>query len=172
MRLPFAAAEFDRVVAGLVLNFLPDPVRAVAEMARVVRPGGVVAVYVWDYVEGMELMRRFWDAAAALDPQAAELDEGRRFPLCRPEALHRLFAQAGLAGIGTRAIEVPTRFREFDDYWTPFLGGQGPAPAYCVALADEVRTALRERLRASLPIRGDGSIQLTARAWAVRGRRA
>jgi SAM-dependent methyltransferase len=171
LRLPFPAAAFDAVVSGLVLNFVPDPAQAVAEMARVVRPGGAVAIYVWDYAEGMELMRRFWEAAAALDPRAAELDEGRRFPLCRPEALRGLLEDAGLAAVATRAIDVPTVFRDFDDYWTPFLGGQGPAPAYCVTLADSTRTALAQRLRASLPIRPDGSIHLTARAWAVRGRR-
>lgn len=176
--LPFAAAAFDRVVSGLVLNFVPDPPRAVAEMARVARPkgegddgGGEVALYVWDYAEGMGLMRRFWDAAAALDPRARTLDEGRRFPLCRPEPLRALFDAAGLTRIETRAIDVPTVFRGFDDYWTPFLGGQGPAPGYCMALAEDARLALRERLRESLPTQPDGGIHLTARAWAVRGRK-
>ena len=171
--LPFPDGAFDRAVSGLMLNFVPDPPRAAAEMARVTRPGGEVALYVWDYAGRMELMRRFWEAAAAVDPRGAEMDEGRRFPICRPEALRRLFEESGaLGGIETRAIEVPTVFRDFDDYWTPFLGGQGPAPAYCVSLPDEVRTALRERLRASLPAQPDGSIPLVARAWAVRGRRA
>jgi SAM-dependent methyltransferase len=170
--LPFAAAEFDRVVSGLVLNFVPDGARAVAEMVRVVRPGGVVAVYLWDYAERMEFMRHFWDAASALDPLAAELDEGRRFPICRPEALAELFRAAGVAGVECRAIEIPTVFRDFDDYWTPFLGGQGAAPAYCVGLSEDLRAAVRERLRGSLPARSDGSIHLVARAWAVRGGRS
>ncbi len=170
--LPFAAAAFDRVVSGLVLNFVPDQARAAAEMARVARPGGEVALYVWDYAEGMELMRRFWDAAVALDPAAGAQDEGRRFPVCRPEPLRGLFEKAGLVGVETRAIDVPTVFRDFDDYWTPFLGGQAPAPGYCMSLGEEARAALRERLRASLPARpDDGSIHLTARAWAVRGRK-
>lgn len=169
--LPFAAAEFDRVVSGLVLNFVPDQPRAAAEMVRVVRPGGEVALYVWDYAGKMELMRYFWDAAAALDPRGGELDEGKRFPICRPEALQQLFAAAGLVEVETRAIEVPTIFHDFDDYWTPFLGGQGPAPGYCVSLPEEERAKLRERLHASLPIQSDGSIHLIARAWAVRGRR-
>jgi hypothetical protein len=138
-------------------------------MRRVAAPSGTVAAYVWDYAEGMRLMRAFWDAAAALDPAAASLDEGRRFPLCRPEPLARLFAAAGLREVATRAIDVPTVFRDFDDYWDPFLGGQGPAPAYCVGLAEDARTALRERLRTSLPVAPDGRIRLTARAWAVRG---
>lgn len=169
--LPFADGAFDRVVSGLVLNFVPDQPRAVAEMARVTRPGGAAALYVWEYAGGMELMRRFWDAAAALDPSAADLDEGRRFPGCRPEPLRTLFEGAGLEGVATWAIDVPTVFRDFDDYWQPFLGGQGPAPAYCMALPPEARAALRERLRQSLPAAADGSIRLTARAWAVRGDR-
>jgi SAM-dependent methyltransferase len=170
--LPFADCEFDRVVSGLVLNFLPDQARAMAEMRRVVRPGGEVALYVWDYAGRMELMRHFWEAAAELDPAARELDEGRRFPICRPEALHRLAEAAGLVEVRTRAIDVPTVFRDFDDYWTPFLGGQGPAPTYCVSLEEEARSALRERLRARLPVGPDGGIALIARAWAVRARRA
>lgn len=99
-----------------------------------------------------------------------ELDEGKRFPICRPEALQQLFAAAGLVDVETRAIDTPTVFRDFDDYWTPFLGGQGPAPGYCVSLPEDERAKLRERLRASLPIQSDGSIHLIARAWAVRGR--
>jgi SAM-dependent methyltransferase len=169
--LPFAAAEFDRVVSGLVLNFVPDQPRAAAEMARVVRPGGEVALYVWDYAGGIEVMRRFWDAAVALDPAARAQDEGARFPACRPGPLRGLFEGAGLVGVEARAIDVPTVFRDFDHYWTPFLGGQGPAPGYCTSLGEEARAALRERLRASLPARPDGSIHLVARAWAVRGRK-
>ena len=167
--LPFATAEFDIVVSGLVLNFVPDQSRAAAEMTRVARPGGEVALYVWDYAAKMELMRHFWDAAVALDLSASGLDEGRRFPICRPEPLHQLFTEAGLTHIETRAIDVPTVFRDFDDYWIPFLSGQAPAPGYCMSLSAEARAALRERLRASLPTQPDGSIHLVARAWALRG---
>lgn len=167
--LPIASASRDVVVSGLVLNFLPQPQRAVAEMARVLRPGGVCAAYVWDYAGKMELMRYFWDTAVALNPGAAELDEGRRFPLCQPPALADLFAGAGMQNIDVQPIDVPTRFRDFDDYWSPFLGGQGPAPGYAVALPAADRERLRERLQARLPIAKDGSIPLIARAWAVRG---
>lgn len=170
--LPFHAAEFDRVVSGLVLNFVPDQQRAAAEMLRVARPGGEVALYVWDYAAKMELIRFFWDAATALDPGAAEMDERKRFPICQPEALQRLFQAVGLVDLETRAIDVPTVFRDFDDYWSPFLGGQGPAPGYCMSLPDDTRMGLRERLRGCLPVRPDGSIHLVARAWAVRGRKA
>ncbi len=167
--LPFDAASFDAVVSGLVLNFVPEPHQAAGEMARVTRPGGIVAAYVWDYAGKMELMRYFWDAAVALNPAASELDEGRRFPLCKPDPLHRLFEGAGLREVEVRPIDVPTHFRDFDDYWSPFLGGQGPAPGYAMSLSEERRGELRERIRSTLPIAVDGSIHLIARAWAVRG---
>jgi SAM-dependent methyltransferase len=167
--LPVASGSADCVVSGLVLNFVPDPGRALAEMRRVSRPGGTIAAYVWDYAGGMQLIHHFWAAASALDPAAAELDEARRFPLCQPGRLAALFTAAGLAGVETTTLEVPTRFRDFDDYWTPFLGGQGPAPAYCATLTDGERHRLAERLRATLPAAADGSIPLSARAWAVRG---
>jgi SAM-dependent methyltransferase len=167
--LPVDTASCDAAVSGLVLNFLPQPAAGVAEMARVARPGAVVAAYLWDYAGGMELMRHFWDAAIALDSVASDLDEGRRFPLCRPDALATLFDGAGLRDVQVREIDVPTHFCDFDDYWSPFLGGQGPAPGYAMSLSEERRAALRERLRSQLPVSPDGSIRLTARAWAVRG---
>jgi SAM-dependent methyltransferase len=164
-----AAATFEVVVSGLVLNFVPRPELAIAEMARVTRPGGTVAAYVWDYAAGMQLMRYFWDAAGALDPKARELDEGRRFWLCQPEPLSRLFLTAELEDVEVHAIEVPTYFRDFDDYWSPFLGGQGPAPSYAMSLSEELRRELREQIRASLPSDAEGGIPLNARAWAIQG---
>jgi SAM-dependent methyltransferase len=169
--LSFPAATFDRVVSGLVLNFVPDPARAVAEMVRVARPGGEIALYVWDYAGRMQLMRHFWDAAVALDPRARDADEGRRFPICRPEALRGLLEAAMLTGVEVQALEIDTVFRDFDDYWTPFLGGQGPAPGYCMSLSEQARTRLRDTLRHSLVVQADGRIPLVARAWAVRGHR-
>jgi SAM-dependent methyltransferase len=167
--LPVPAGAFDTVVSGLVINFVSEPSKMVAEMARAGRPGGTIALYVWDYAAGMELMRCFWNAAKALDPMAAALDEAARFPNCAPAPLEALFEAAGLSRVTTRAIDVPTRFRDFDDYWSPFLGGQGPAPAYAMSLSEDRRTALRELIRSSVPTAPDGSIRLTARAWAVRG---
>ncbi|MGE5525458.1 MAG: class I SAM-dependent methyltransferase [Rhodospirillaceae bacterium] len=167
--LPVDTASCDAVVSGLVLNFLPQPAAGVSEMTRTARPGAVVAAYLWDYAAGMEMIRQFWDAAAAVDPAAADVDEGRRFPLCRSDALAALFADAGLSDVEVREIDVPTRFRDFDDYWSPFLGGQGPAPGYAMSLGEAHRATLRERLRSQLPTSPDGSIRLTARAWAVRG---
>jgi hypothetical protein len=139
-------------------------------MARVARPGGAVAAYVWDYAEKMELMRYFWDAALVLDPAAWEFDEGRRFPICHPSSLAGLFKNAGLQEVEVRPIDIRTHFRDFDDYWSPFLGGQGPAPGYAMSLSEERRGALRERIRSNLPIAKGGSISLMARVWAVRGR--
>ena len=159
---------FDAVVSGLVLNFVPDPAAAVQALTAAA-PGGVVAAYVWDYAGRMELMRHFWDAAVALDPHAEPLDEGARFPICQPDRLEKQWRDAGLTGVSSRAIDVPTVFRDFDDYWTPFLGGQAPAPGYCMSLDDDRRAALREYIRDRLPTAGDGSISLIARAWAVRG---
>ena len=167
--MPFDGASFDAVVSGLALNFVPDAGRATAEMRRVVRPTGIVASYVWDYAGRMELIRYFWDAAVELNPKAASLDEGRRFPICKPDGLETLFRGAGLREVETVALDVPTVFHDFDDYWSPFLGGQGPAPGYNVSLSEPEQTVLRELLQRRLPVRSDGSIHLTARAWAVKG---
>lgn len=168
-KLPVDTATFQAAVSGLMLNFLPRPEQAVAEMARATQAGGVVAAYVWDYGGRMQFMRHFWNAAIAHDPVAAALDEGMRFPLCRPDALAVLFQVAGLSRVETGAIDIWTVFRDFDDYWSPFLGGQGPAPSYVSTLDETARAALRERIRAALPFARDGSIPLMARAWTVRG---
>lgn len=167
--LPADNQAFDVAVAGLVINFVPDMAKAAAEMVRVTRPGGTAAAYVWDYAGEMQMMRRFWDAAVALNPAALDTDEGRRFPVCRPEPFTALFKDAGLTNVEVRAIDAPTVFKNFDDYWTPFLGGQAPAPGYCMSLSEDRRAALRDRIRSTLPFRDDGSVHLIARAWAVRG---
>jgi SAM-dependent methyltransferase len=169
--LPVDDEEFDVAVAGLVLNFVPRPEAALAEMRRATRHGGRVAAYVWDYTGGMELIHRFWDAAGELDPDARSLDEGTRFPLCAPEPLRALFEDAGLEDVHHEALDIPTVFADFDDYWTPFLGGQGPAPGYLAQRTPDQRKAVRESLRERLPSEPDGSIRLTARAWAVQGSR-
>ena len=167
--LPADNRAFDVAVAGLVINFVPDMAKAAAEMVRVTRPGGTAAAYVWDYAGEMQMMRRFWDAAVALNPAALDKDEGRRFPVCRPEPVTALFKNAGLANVEVRAIDAPTVFENFDDYWAPVLGGQAPAPGYCMSLSEDRRAALRDRIRSTLPFRDDGSVHLIARAWAVRG---
>nr|WP_296071883.1 class I SAM-dependent methyltransferase [uncultured Actinoplanes sp.] len=164
--LPFRDGVFDAVVSGLMLNFVPRPEQAIAEFCRVAAPGATVAAYVWDYAGGMRMMRYFWDAAAEVDPTAAQRDEGRRFPICHEHALAYAWMDAGLRGVTTWRIEIPTVFATFDDFWRPFLGGQGPGPAYLAALPERHRDAIRDLLRARL---GDATIALTAAAWAVRG---
>ena len=171
-RLPFRDGRFGAVVSALVLNFIPDLGAALAEVHRVLQRGGVAAAYVWDYSGEMQFLRRFWDAAFRIDESSAALDEGKKFTVTRPERLERAFVSSGLSGVTTWPIEVPTRFRDFDDYWRPFLGGTGPAGGFVVSLDERRQAALREDLRGSLPIGPDGSIDLIARAWAVRGTRA
>jgi len=166
--IPLDDASVDVVVSGLVLNFVPDQRAALAEMARVTGSGGTIGAYVWDYAGKMDLMRLFWDVAVELDADAGRMDEGIRFPLCRPEALVELFEVAVLNGIEVTAIDIPTPFASFEDYWEPFLGGQGPAPAYAMSLDATVRARLRDRLRERVPVQGDGSLPLAARAWATR----
>jgi SAM-dependent methyltransferase len=167
--LPFEPAAFDVTVAGLVLNFVPDPAQGLADMVRVTRSGGTVGVYVWDYADRMQMLRYFWDAAIAIDPTARDHDEGQRFGVCHPDRLRELF-DVELSALEVKAIDAPTHFKDFDDYWSPFLSGHAPAPVYVASLDEDRRTALRERLRSTLPVAADASIPLIARAWAIRGR--
>jgi SAM-dependent methyltransferase len=163
-------ATFDVAVSGLVLNFVPDQARMIHEMAASLRPGGIVGVYVWDYGGTMEMLQYFWDAAKATDTSASHLDEAERFPICRPEPLRELFSSASLQEVEARGIEIETSFASFDDYWRPFLGGQGAAPAYAATLEDVQLEALCEHLRRTVPIQTDGSIVLRARVWAAKGK--
>jgi SAM-dependent methyltransferase len=167
--LPVKTASSDFVVSGLMLNFVPDKVAALAEMKRAARNGGTIALYVWDYPGGgVEFMRAFWNAAAELDPDARDLTETTRFPYCAPEGLAELAKGAGLGPAEWKAIEAPTLFKNFDDYWLPFTLGQGPAPGYCTNLDPSSRQRLKERLKGSLPYQADGSIAFKTRAWAIR----
>jgi len=168
--LPAESASCDIAVSALVLNFVPDRAKALAEMRRVVRPGGRVAFYVWDYPGGgVQFMRAFWTAATALDPEAADLKEDRRFPFCTAEGLTGLAEAAGLQEVTCEAVTEPTPFRDFDDFWQPFTLGAGPAPGYCASLQPAARERLKERLRESLPTAPDGTIPMEVRAWAVTG---
>jgi ubiquinone/menaquinone biosynthesis C-methylase UbiE len=169
--IPLRDAEVFFAVSGFALNFVPDQAAAMREQVRVVKPGGTVAAYVWDYAVHAQFIRVFWDAAVSLNPAARELDEGVRFPNCHPEALRSLFESAGLDAVEVAPIDVPTPFKDFEDYWTPFLSGIGPAPGYCTSLDEPAREALRHRLQETLPTDAAGRILLAARAWAVRGTR-
>jgi SAM-dependent methyltransferase len=168
-RLPWPSAACDVAVSGLVVNFVPDPEAMAREMARVTKPGGRVAMYVWDYAGGMQMMRHFWDAAIAVSPGDARLDQAERFPLCQPGPLQALLERAGMKSVAVRAIEIPTVFTSFEDYWTPFLGRTGAAPTYLASVTDEVRQEIRRHLESRLTPPGGGPIALTARAWAVQG---
>jgi len=168
-RLQLEDSTFDRTLSLLVLNFIPDPGKAVDEMVRVTRPGGAVAAAVWDYGLGMEMLRIFWDEAIALHPANDARDE-RHMSLCRSGELSALWRQHGLVNVSEEPLAIKTRFASFDDYWSPFLEKQGPAGAYVAALSAGERDQLRERLRRRLVgERADRPIVLSARAWAVRG---
>jgi hypothetical protein len=133
--LPVASDTFDAVVSGLVLNFVPERPRMLAEMARATRAGGTVALYLWDYAGAMEIMRRFWDAAKAIDPAAAALDEGARFPMCAPAPLAALFGDAGLAEERLRAC------------WWPRPKRTGRVRASKVAVASRATRAASHQVR-------------------------
>jgi SAM-dependent methyltransferase len=168
-QLRFLGGSFDRTLSLLVLNFIPDPAKALDEMIRVTRPGGTVVAAVWDYGQEMEMLRVFWDEAVALDPAAAARDE-RHMLLCRKGELGVLWRAHRLLDVSEQALTIRTRFSSFDDYWSPFLDKQGPAGAYVATLAAIEREQLRLRLRRRLL--GDGAdrpIVLAAGAWAVRG---
>ena len=167
--LDLDSRSIDTVVSGLVLNFVPQPKDAISEMLRVTKPGGKIGIFVWDYAEGMQMLRYFWDAAVELDNTAIKFDEGIRFPLCQEGQLESLLREVGLKQVEATVIEVKTVFQDFDDYWQPFLGNVGPAPRYTMSLHKTDRQNLEDKLRRSLPIDHNGSISLTARVWAVKG---
>jgi SAM-dependent methyltransferase len=166
--LPFEDAEFDHVLAQLVVNFMTDAPAGVGEMRRVTRPGGTVAAAVWDYAGEMTLLRRFWDAVVALDPRAADRDE-RHMPYSTPPALGELWTRAGLEDVDVSAVVVEAGYEGFDDLWQPLESGVGPAGAYVASLPPERRAALEDELRRRLAV-GDEPFRLAARAWAVSGR--
>lgn len=169
--LPFDDGEFDFVVSGLALNFMPDPPRALSEWRRLIGQGGVVSVYVWDYAGRMGFLRAFWDVARSLDPGSHRFDQAERFAICRPDALQSAFEEAGFSDVGTGSVEIETRFVDFDDFWTPFLNGIGPAGTYVGSLDDRQRERLRSSLMATISTGDDGAFEFPARAWTAAGGR-
>ncbi|WP_138464262.1 class I SAM-dependent methyltransferase [Poseidonocella sp. HB161398] len=167
--LPAEDGSADIVASGLVLNFLPDRLAGLAEMRRVLRPGGLLSFYAWDYPGGgIGFLDAFWQAAAALDPAAAALDEGARFPFCTRDGLAALLAEAGIGAPAIAPIEIVTEFPDFEAFWQPFTLGAGPAPGYCTSLPPDRREALKTRLAERL---GAGRpVSFRARAWAVKAR--
>ncbi|MEO0455352.1 MAG: class I SAM-dependent methyltransferase [Cyanobacteria bacterium P01_A01_bin.114] len=170
--LPKDWRDFDGVVSGLALNLIPNPEQALSEIVRVTRPGGLVAAYCWDFVEGMQLLRYLWDALIELDSTAAEVDPAHRYPLSQPEPLQQLFAAAGLQSIELHALEVPILLSNFDDYWLPLLDGNSNTQRYVAGLDTALRAQLRKQLMAKLPIRSDGTLHLSARAWGIKGEKS
>ena len=164
--LPWADASFDAVLSQLVISFLADADAGVGEMRRVLEPGGVLAACTWDYADQMQMLRTFWDAARALDAEAA--DEARVLAYGNPGDLRRLWGRADLRDVETSPLHVAVAYTGFDDYWDGFETGTGPAGAYCVSLDADRRAALREECRRRLG-NPTGAFTLTARAWAVRG---
>ena len=161
----------DAVVSGLVLNFVPDAVDALRAAAEVTAKRGLIGAYVWDYSDQMAMLRHFWDGAVEEDPAARQKDEGVRFPLCDAGALTSAFESAGLSSVVGRPIDVTDRFESFEAYWTPFLSGEAPAPGYLASLPHDRQARVKDLVRARIPVAADGSITLTCRAWAARGRR-
>ncbi len=169
LSLPFGDASVDIVVSGLVLNFITTPEKALDEMKRITIKGGTVAAYIWDYAGNMEFLSYFWDTAIELDPDASILHEGRRFPDSNGKALATIFESVGFSNIKTIPLEIEITFSNFENYWQPFLGGQGPAPTYISKLKPPKRKLLQAALLQKLPIQNNGSIILSARSWAVKG---
>jgi len=168
-KIPIDDESVDAIVSGLVLNFIPGIELALAEFKRVAKKSAAIGAYVWDYSGKMEMMRYFWDAAGSLFEDAYEKDEAIRFKICNSSSLGDLFISAGFSNVGTTFIDVPTVFKNFEDYWNPFLSGIGPAPGYCISLSEQKRELLRQKIYSSLPIEKDGRIKLIARAIAVKG---
>ena len=169
LSLPLEDSSVEVTISGLVLNFIPEPEKALAEMRRVTMTGGTIAVYVWDYAGKMDFLKYFWDIAVELNPKAATLHESTRFSESNKDSLKSLFDHAGILNTVTAPIEIKTNFRDFNDYWNPFLGGQGPAPSYVKSLNRTERNKLRDLLHERLPFQVDGSIPMGARAWAAMG---
>jgi SAM-dependent methyltransferase len=167
--LPFGDGAFDAVLSQLVVNFMREPAAGVREMARVTRPGGIVASCVWDYAGEMTLLRAFWDAAREVDPQCgAVADEGVVMRWCGEGELAELWREAGLAEVRFGPLVVSARYADFEDLWSPFPTGVAPSGAFCMSLDEKRRSALHDAYRRRLGA-GDGPFELTARAWAVAG---
>jgi SAM-dependent methyltransferase len=169
--LRFEDRTFAASAAQLVLNFVPDAGAAASEMRRVTRPGGTVAATVWDFRGGLVYQRLFWDTAAGIDPKAGDARD-RLFSseLGLPGGLPNLFRVAGLKEVQQASLTIRMKYANFDDYWRPLLGGQGPVGTYVASLAGNLRLNVEDAVRrAYCSGSPDGERSLTATAWAVRG---
>ena len=168
--LPFENESFEIIVSGFALNFFPNLERALSELKRVTKQNGLIAAYVWDYSGRMDFLRYFWDAAYQIDPKSRELDEGLRFPICNSENLINTFENANLKDVESAILDINTNFKNLDDYWNPFLDGQGPAPSYLASLNGELQNTLKNKIREILQFESNGSIKLLGRAIAIKGK--
>jgi SAM-dependent methyltransferase len=167
--LRFSNASFDQCLALLVMRFIPDAPKAVREMRRVTRPGGIVATAMWDITGGNQLNDALSDAALSLDPNAPQ-EKDMPGVYGTAQELMSLWTAAGIKNIEVKNIVFPCGFESFDDFWQPLTEGQGPAGAYLRRISENHRETLRERLRQNLfGSRTDGPFTLKAKAWAVRG---
>jgi SAM-dependent methyltransferase len=168
-QLRFSDSTFEASLSLLVFNFIPNAHKALGELRRVTKPGGWISAATWDYGDGMKMLRMFWDAAASLDANARRVDE-KRMPLCKAGELSRLWKEEGLENVHEQPLDIAMRFESFEDYWNPFLLGQGPAGAYVGGIDEGMRAALRDDLRGRLALFSDSApFILPARAWGVRG---
>jgi SAM-dependent methyltransferase len=169
--LPYRTGQFIGAAAQLVLMFIPRPELALYEMKRVVRSGGTVAAALWDFRGGLIFQRMLWDTASAIDPGAATTrDQIFANPLVLPEGLLDLFRNAGLSNVERGSLTIRMDFADFEDYWQPFQGGQGPVGRYFAELAPDLKGRIKHAVRdAYCSGAPDGARSLTATAWAVKG---
>ena len=167
--LPVKSEQFDYAVSALALNFMPNHDQCIKEMMRVLKKNGILSLYVWDYKEQMEFLRYFWDSAIEAIPRSKDFDEGEKFPICRREALKELFEKNTLTNIEMKDLIIQTEFRNFEDYWIPFLRGQGPSGEFLTSLNEKERNLIKNKLLEKLPYSEDGTITLKARSFAIKG---
>ncbi len=161
---------FDVCVAALVLNFIPEQGKALAEMRRVVRPGGTVAAYVWDFAGRRSISQHLWDAITAISPDAEAVRRNAlQADVSHPDTLTRLFGSKELADIETRSLDIRATFRSLDDYWKSNTDFASAVGLYCRTLSAEQVDTLRRKLGEILPADDQGQVSFPARAWAIRG---
>ena len=170
-QIPVNGEIYDYVVSGLALNFMDDKAASIGEMKRVLKHTGCLALYVWDYSGQMEFLRIFWDAAGEIKPEAKKLDEGVQFPVCKKPALIKLFTESQLKEIKLTELIIDTKFKDIEDYWKPFLGGQGPAGSFLISLNESDRKLIKYKIMKHLGISKDEPINLKARAYAIQGKK-
>ena len=167
--LPFPDAQFDTVISGLMIKFVPDKPEAIREMKRVARAGGTIALYDWDMDSNMNTTRHFWSAVAEIVPERMKDRATDRTPMTEVESISSYFEQAGLKNVEQRTISFETRFRDLKDYWSPITNNAQNVGRFYDSLSEDQRSAVFERLKTTLPFADNGSISFESRAVAVKG---